>query len=192
MKFKMNALFAGVFFLALPGFAQVIFKKDSAQSFLFSDKRALKKGDLITVFIAENTTASQSANTAAKRDDKSNLSAGTGLLSFLTGWGITAKEDFKGEGSTKRTGTLVATLTVTIVDIKPNGTYVIEGKQEIGINREKQILTLKGEVRPVDVGPNNTVPSTKVANAQISLVAEGLIHKKQKRPWILRVLDHIF
>lgn len=191
-------LIFGAVFLAISAIAintassQVIFRKDSSKSFLFSDKRALKKGDLLTVVISERVIASQSANTKMNREDQNNLSPGIGLLGFLSGWGLASQEEFKGFGSTNRQGSMVGTLTVEIVDVLENGTYRIEGKQEIVVNREKQILKLSGIVRPVDVGPNNTVSSTKVGQAKIEFVSEGLTQRKQKRPWLFRLLDHIF
>jgi flagellar L-ring protein precursor FlgH len=98
-------------------------------------------------------------------------------------------DDFKGTGTTNRTGTIVGTITARVVEVMPNGTLSVESRKDITINHEKQVLILRGAVRPEDISITNTVASNKVADAEIYLVGDGVLQEKQKPGWLVRILD---
>ncbi|RMG67000.1 MAG: flagellar basal body L-ring protein FlgH, partial [Nitrospirae bacterium] len=155
---------------------------------LFEDQRARRLNDLVTVLIVEKVSGTKKAATAAGRDS----SIDAGITSFfgapldfnqtnLFGKGhafspevkSSIANDFSGSGETSREGSIKGTITARVVDVLPNGNLVIESRKEITLNFEKQVLVLKGIIRPEDISNANTIESTRIADAQIYLVGEG-------------------
>lgn len=173
--------------------ADVILPDDvKLKTSLFSDVRALKVGDLVTILIVESTSATSSADTKTSKKFTSKGGPGTGYLGFLKAWGISEDESFQGGGTTNRSGKLSAKLTSRIVDILPGGNYKVEGTQVITINNEKQLITLSGIIRPQDIGPGNTVSSNSVADAQIKYEGKGPLARKQKGGLLFKLIDWLF
>ncbi len=174
---------------------------------LYEDVKARRLNDLVTINVVENITGSGKADTSTNR--KSTLDASvqsffgvpTNLgLKNLFGHGNTfspevqgsAENDFKGSGATTREGTLVGTITAKVVEVLPNNNLVLEASKEITINNEKQILVLRGIIRPDDILVDNTVLSSRVADAQVYFVGDGVIQDKQRQGWLVRVLDNVW
>jgi flagellar L-ring protein precursor FlgH len=156
---------------------------------LFEDFRARRVNDLLTINVLESISGSGAADTATARnstlDAKVTDFFGAPLdlgSSNLYGRGHTFSpsvsgsmtDDFKGTGTTNRTGTIVGTITARVVEVMPNGTLSVESRKDITINHEKQVLILRGAVRPEDISITNTVASNKVADAEIYLVVRIL------------------
>lgn len=168
---------------------------------LYSGRRAIDIGDLVTIQIAHTTSADSSANTNLTRKNETSvgISAMLGLEGALADIGLTpsaliaatGKNDFGGTGTTNRTGALTATLTARVVDVEPNGILVIGGRQAMKINNEVQILTLRGKVDPRSIGPDNTVSSAQIADARIEYSGMGVVASKQRPGWLSRILDLI-
>ncbi len=172
------ATLAGVF---APGFqaegaGSSLWKPDSNS--LFQDHKAGKEGDLITVLIIERAYASQKAQTGAGKGTGVTLAEGSGVLSFLPAVGMNANTSFKGQGTTSRSGDLVAKMTARVVEVLPYGMMRIEGSQGLVINNEKQNIVISGLVRQEDISADNTVLSTHVGCAEIRY--EGVLDEKQK------------
>ncbi len=159
---------------------------------MFSDVKALKIDDLVTILIVESATATNTADTKTSKKFTSKGGPGTGYLDFLQAWGISQDESFQGGGATTRTGKFTAKLTARIVDILPGGNYKIEGTQLLTINNEKQVITLTGIVRPQDISGNNTVLSNFVADAQIKYEGKGPLARKQKGGFLFKMIDWLF
>lgn len=173
---------------------------------MFSDRKAREVGDIVTVLISENASASKQASTSTDR--KSTMSAGIpnffGLENSTAITGATNPIDlsnlvsadfsngFDGSGSTSRKENLVASLTTQVVGRYPNGQLKIRGGKEVMVNNEVQIIYLTGIIRPVDITAANTVSSTKILNARISYTGKGAISDKQKPGWGMRMLDNIW
>lgn len=170
---------------------------------VFADMKGTTVGDIVTVVISENASASKQASTKTGRS--SDMSAGItsffGLesdIANLTGGSPSALIDFDtsnsfdGSGSTQRSERLTATLTTQVIEILPNGNLRIEGNKTVTVNREMQIVTLSGIVRPSDVSSRNLVDSQNVLNARISYVGKGVISDKQQQGWLVQVLDQIW
>ncbi len=180
---------------------------------LFEDKKAKRVNDLVTIIINESTSAQKKATTSASRDSSSNY----GLDSFFgmnTDFNIhnlplingfykagnifspsvkgSAQSEFSGQGDTSRTGRITGTITAKVVEVLPNGNLVIESRKEIFVNNEKEILVLRGIIRPDDITQSNTILSQYVADAQIFLVGEGTLGDKQSQGWLVRFLDKIW
>uniref|UniRef100_A0A7C4ELW6 Flagellar L-ring protein n=1 Tax=Thermodesulfovibrio aggregans TaxID=86166 RepID=A0A7C4ELW6_9BACT len=180
---------------------------------LYEDKKARRVNDLVTILISESTSAQKKASTSSSRDSSTDYGLDTffGMnkdfnihnLPLINGFykagnvfspnvSGSAKSDFKGDGDTARTGKITGTITAKVVEVLPNGNLVIESRKEIFVNNEKEILVLKGIIRPDDISPNNTIYSQYVADAQIFLVGEGTLGDKQSQGWLVRFLDKIW
>jgi flagellar L-ring protein precursor FlgH len=171
---------------------------------LFGDIKARQVGDILTVAIYEQASASREATTSTGRS--SSASAGIDkFLGFETEFTklhsaidpsklIDAgyESDFKGSGSTSRKEDLVATLTTRVVEVYPNGNLRIEGGKTVTVNNEDQIIVLTGIVRPNDISPQNIVNSKYVLDAKIAYTGKGVISDKQKPGWMVRILDNIW
>ncbi len=153
---------------------------------LTSELRPRRVGDLLTVLVYENSSASTSANTSAGRD--AGVSLDVRLPSQAKGAGIAASNELDGHGRTVREGRVLAQLTVAIKEITPQGILVVAGDQVLEVNNEKQQIRVEGQVRPQDISDANVVLSTRINNARISYVGQGELADYQKRGWWQRFL----
>ena len=167
-----------------------------------ADIKARRVGDIVTVIIAEEATASKEATTDTDRS--SSLSAGISSLfgleqsvanrnaninpsSLLS---ASSSNAFSGGGKTTRSENLAATLTTQVVKVYPNGNLKIRGGKSVTVNNENQIIYLTGIVRSYDVTADNTVSSGNILNAQISYTGKGALSDKQKPGWLMRIFDN--
>lgn len=171
---------------------------------LAEDFRARAKGDTLTVVISEQASASKEATTGTSRS--AALSAGVpnllGLETNMTGiknWMdlsklLNASTDTKydGSGSTTRKENLTATITARVVDVLANGNLLIEGRRNVMVNHEDQIIVLEGTVRPRDITPDNVVNSALIADARITYSGKGVISDRQRPGWLMEVLDKVW
>lgn len=184
---------------------------DSAN--IFEDTKARRLNDLVMISIVESLSGSGTADTNASRDSSSdysltklfgmnkdfNLHNAFLLKDLFKGANIfdpsvagSGESDFKGKGDTNREGKLVANITAKVVEVMPNGNLMLEARKELTINNEKQILVLTGLARPDDIDSNNTVLSSKIADAQIYYVGDGVIQDKQSPGWLVRIMDKVW
>jgi flagellar L-ring protein precursor FlgH len=162
---------------------------------LYSDSRAREVGDVLTITIAENTSAQSSANTKTAHDDSVTGFGGTGLFNRLfksLSFSANQSRAGNGTGQTTRSGSLVTTLSVVVKDVLPNGTMRVEGSRSIGINRETQRVVFSGLVRPEDVGPDNTVASTQIASVEVRYDGRGIVGDTQRPGILSRIFRFLF
>lgn len=156
---------------------------------LISDRRASLPEDVLTVIVLETSNAQTSADLASSKELKSALKVGYNRNTHEVEFGL------KGKGQTAaktgRNGKIKASLTVRIKDILPNGTYRVEGLQKITINGERQSIVLSGIVRPEDISPQNTVLSTRLANAHIQYTGDGSVSDSQHRNYFYKILSFV-
>ena len=100
----------------------------------------------------------------------------------------TGSTDSDGGGRTQRSGRLLATLSVRVVEVGPQGELLVQGRQDLRINGETQSISLSGLVRPRDVAENNTVPSSRIADARVEFDGEGFVSDKSRPGWTSRLL----
>lgn len=174
------------------------------EQFLYYDQKAKSVGDLVTVKIVEASQASRSASTSLDRTSsvEAGVSALAGVetqvaalrpeLSPSALLGASTGNSFKGDGQTTRSGSLTATVTARVVEVLPNGNLIIYGTQEVKINHELQVLTIRGIVRPQDIQINNLVLSTYIADARIEYTGVGVVQEKQKPGWLSRTVDRVW
>lgn len=162
---------------------------------LFGDKKAWKLNDLVTIKINETVSGSKTAETRTKKDSSIDMGVDSFLGSSLD-FGATSpeikgstKSDFEGGGETKREEKLTGTITAKVVEVLPNNNLILEARKETTINNEKQILIIRGMVRPEDIDASNTVSSNRLADTEIYLVGDGVIQDKQSPGWLIRILD---
>lgn len=159
---------------------------------LFADARARGVGDLLTIIIVERAEAAASASTGSTRDGQLQVGPGQGLLQALPLIGGSGSTEFKGDGRSARTGSVKAQMTARVTEVLPNGALAIEGRQTIVINEEKQEIVLTGVVRPEDISSDNTVLSTYVADARISVQGDGALGAPQKPGILTRMFGWLF
>jgi len=172
---------------AFPAHAQSLYDEANFRP-LTADNKAYKLGDIITVQVYENSSATTSSDTGTSR--KNNLSAGVSRDgSQLKQIGASVSGDFDGGGKTQRANRLLATLTVTVKKVLANGDMLIGGEQSLTVNEEVQKVNIEGRIRPIDVSDGNVILSTRIADAKITYVGEGELTERQKRAWWRKFLD---
>jgi flagellar L-ring protein FlgH len=151
-----------------------------------SDLRPRRVGDLITVMVYENSSASTTANTTAGRD--ASVGWETRLPGKSYGGALKGSNQMDGGGRTAREGRVLAQITVAIREITEHGDLIVDGEQLLDINNERQQIRVEGRVRAQDVSDANVVLSTRIANAKISYVGQGDLANVQRPAWWQRFL----
>lgn len=151
---------------------------------------ASKVGDILSVVILESTSAQAAAGTDASTDTGIgiNVSDGSTDLRGVMGLG----SEFDGSAKIKRTGQLMAQVSVTIKEILSNGLLKIEGEQEIKLNAENQFMKVSGFIRPTDIDESNMILSTKIYESKIELIGEGILSNSEEPGWITRFFQWLF
>lgn len=184
-------------------------------TFLFDDTRARRIGDILTINIIDTSKSDLKAETKNDKTASNNLGVanyfgGKEIAGNLSGqlggpnFGMkgligadpmvstSTAEKFQSKGETKRESAVTAAIGCRIVNILPGGVMQIEGARQTRVNNENQIIVVRGIVRPIDVGPDNTVPSTQLADCQIEYYGEGDLADRQKSGWLTRILDNVW
>ncbi|MFQ5431470.1 MAG: flagellar basal body L-ring protein FlgH [Nitrospinota bacterium] len=168
---------------------------ETPQNMLFSDNKATRAGDIITVHLVERTTASNKAATRLKREKKTGFGFSTqSLPAAATGtkMGLAGENSFNGSGSTNRSETLISTISATVIEVLPNGTMKIDGRRQLKMNNADQYIRVTGLVRKEDINYDNSILSTKIANAEISYDGVGDLDRHQRSGWLGRALTKIW
>ena len=184
--------------LAGPG---SLWKEQSSRS-MFADKRARAVGDIITILVQENSTASKENSTKTSKSSSVNASIDTFLYSpagsgFLTHNGqmpamkFGGSQNFDGGGKINNSERITARIAVRVVDLLPNGNLIIEGRRETLVSSEKQETIIRGTVRGEDVAANNTVFSYNVADASIRFMSKGTITDNTRKGWLFRIWEKV-
>jgi flagellar L-ring protein precursor FlgH len=192
--------------------SQMIAGKQSSlwrdQSFvnnLYSDPKARDINDIVIIKVTENSTATNKAKLTTSKKTQTSLGIDSflGLETDLKGkvtsnfdpkamFGGTTNNSNAGSGESSRETQLSTYIAARVVDLLPNRNLVIEAKKEIMVNKEKQIVVLKGVVRPRDLSYDNIVESTKIADLQIKFTGKGPISEQAKRGWLSWILNLIW
>ena len=169
--------------------AQSLFREETFRG-LTADNKAFRPGDVLTVQVFENSSASSSAETGTRRSNhlETELAHGSRNAGQAS---LTVAGDFDGGGRTQRASRLLTTVTVTVQEVLPQGQLRIAGTQSVTVNEELQRVTLEGIVRSVDISDGNVVQSTRIAQARITYVGEGDLSERNRRAWWRRLLDAV-
>jgi flagellar L-ring protein precursor FlgH len=170
--------------------------------FLFEDLRARRVGDVLTIRLVESTAGSKSANTSSERSqatdvanptlfgttpqfDVPNIAPLANTSDLTLQQSLQSDHEFDGGGQSSQSNTLEGDITVTVAAVLPNGNLVIRGEKRINLNQGNEYVKISGMVRPADI-VNNTVLSTRVADATIIYSGDGSIADANKLGWLAR------
>ena len=191
-----------------------LWQASNGLSGLFQDTKARNIGDIVTIEIAESSKATNQANTTTGRD--SSLSAGIDSLFGIEDWwqdkvlralgtdmpkvnpfgSASVKgnmtSEFKGDGTTSRSGDLTAYITCRVTEVLPNGNLRIVGTREILVNHENQVIVLSGVIRPRDINDQNIIASRFIADAKIAYSGSGIIDDRQRPGWLANLLENVW
>ncbi len=168
----------------------------------FSDIRPRRVGDSLTVVLLERTNASK--KNAANADKQTDMTVQSPTLfgqepsltingkKYTLEQSLQSSKVFEGEGGASQSNSLTGEITVTVAEVLPNGNLVVQGEKIMTLNRGHEHVRLSGVVRPEDVSPANTVPSTRVANATIVYSGEGEIADASVMGWLARFFVSAF
>ena len=158
---------------------------------LFEDRRARFVGDTITVKITESTTASTKSNN--KLDRSNTASASVSGLSKLPGKGLVGLDlnaesanAFSGKGEAANNNIFNGNMTVTVIDVMPNGNLLVSGEKQVAIGNEQEYVRISGVVNPSFVDAFNTVDSSKIADARIEYKSSGQLAEGMVMGWLAR------
>lgn len=159
---------------------------------LYADHKARAVGDILTIIISESSSAVRTGKASNSKSASGEVSAGTGIFSWIAAADMASKDSFSAQGSISNTNKVSAKMTARVVEVQPNGNLVISGTQSIKQNGEEQKITVTGVVRPEDVSADNTVLSSYVADAQIRIDGHGPIASKQRQGILTQIFNFLF
>ncbi len=168
----------------------------SASRSIFSDYKALRKGDAITVIVVESSKASNQSNLESGRDGSIGVSASASMgpnpllpdskASFGT------NNSFKGGGKITTAGSFTTKLSAIVDSVYPNGLLHIKGTRKLEVNGEEQNVSISGLVRPIDITSGNTIYSYNISEAKIVLDGSGMIDRDTTPSWLTRLFHWLF
>jgi flagellar L-ring protein precursor FlgH len=181
--------------------AQSLWKEESAQS-MVADKRAGQVGDILTILVQENNSASKDANTRTSKNSGIDAAIEAFLFSpdaskLLTHKGkmpsikLNTQQNFEGGGKISNNEKVTARIAVRVIDVFPNGNLGIEGTRQIAFSGETQDAVLRGVVRKEDIAANNTVFSYNIADATIHYISKGTVTDNQRKGWFTKVWEKV-
>lgn len=179
---------------ATPG---AIFQAGRGMS-LFVDHRAMQVGDIVTVNLEERTDASKQSTTTTNKENDLSVPGATLLGGPVTAGGkaflenaFGSEQSFKGAGSSSQSNRLSGSITVTVAEVLPNGTLRVQGEKWVTLNQGEEFIRLTGLIRPVDIAPDNSVPSWKVADARIAYSGKGALNDANAMGWLGRLFQSV-
>ena len=185
-----------------PGAAASLWSGD--QTAMPGDRRAVRRGDILTVVIEIDESAEISNASGRSRTGEQSMGVPQFLglpqriddrlpdgASMANAVGTNSSSTFRGEGSVRRNERIALRIATTVVETLPNGVMRIEGTQEVRVNNELRALTVSGFVRPIDISRRNEVTYDKIAGARISYGGRGQISDMQQPRWGQQVTDAV-
>lgn len=181
-----------------PGTQGAIFREGSGGLSLFADRRAFYPGDLITITLNERTVAQTRKTTSSSKSTEISMPSPTllGAPVTLNGQEILSnslanENSFAGSGSSDQSNSLQGSVTVTVIDRLPNGNLLVRGEKLMRINRSDEVVQIQGIVRPADIQVDNSVASSRVADARIVYTGRGELAQTQAQGWLSRFFNSV-
>ncbi|MEN9756272.1 MAG: flagellar basal body L-ring protein [Pseudomonadota bacterium] len=162
---------------------------------LFEDITARRVGDVLTVNLQERTNSIKKASTKDSKNDKISASLPTlfGLGALLLGGDMKtsaeAERKFEGKGDVGQSNQLSGLISVTVVELLPNGNLKIRGEKRVTLNQGDEFIRLSGIIRPVDIKPTNIIDSEKIADATFMYTGDGALNDTNSQGWLSRVFN---
>ena len=158
---------------------------------IYSDSKAHRVGDIISVVLSENTQAQKTAKTELKKENSTTVDPIIGLggnpLTFKNDsvqFGLNQDSDFSGDSKANQSNSLQGNISVHVLRVLPNGNLMIRGEKWLTLNNGDEYVRLTGIIRSKDIGANNTILSSKVANARIQYSGTGTFADVQEQGWL--------
>lgn len=161
----------------------------------YGDQVAINVGDILTIVLEENTQASKTAETTYDKDDEVTLNEATILGNTIQGHGLSLltnpsmERAFDGSASSGQRNSLRGSISVTVSDVLPNGVLRIKGEKWLRLNQGDEYIRITGLVRPEDIGTDNTILSSKVADARIAYGGTGEFDDVNRQGWLTRFFN---
>ncbi len=167
-----------------------LFRADLANS-IYSDVKARRVGDIITVNLRENTSATKSAGTTTSRETEATVNPIIGLGANAVNFGgqaiqlgVDTTNEFSGDAQANQSNNLNGNISVTVIQVLTNQNLVVRGEKWLTLNNGDEYIRLTGVIRPADISPANEVMSTKIANARIQYSGTGSFANAQQKGWL--------
>ena len=193
---KGAALLAAGLMLVLPlaqgASAQSLWSDEGGGRAIFADRKACQVGDILTIVISESTSTTASKSNSNSKKGSTSVSAGIGIFDFLKAASASGSDSFSASGAARDTNSFRGNVTVTVVDVQPNGNMTLEGTQSIWQNRDEHKITFRGVCRMDDVTAANTIASTKIADATVRFDGKGPLNAKQRQGILTQILNFLF
>jgi flagellar L-ring protein precursor FlgH len=163
---------------------------------IYSDSKAHRVGDIISVILSEKTQAKKNAKTELKKENETNLDAVTGFGGVpvtVNGqslqFGISQDSSFKGDSKADQGNSLSGNISVHVLRVLPNGNLMIRGEKWLTLNNGDEYIRLTGVIRSKDISSNNTIVSNKVANARIQYAGTGSFADANEQGWLVKFFN---
>ncbi len=167
--------------------------QQSSNQFLFEDIRARRVGDVINVVLEERTDATKTASTSSNKGSKLDMPSPTlfGSTAKLLGREVFKNSsgsgsEFRGAADSSQSNRLTGTVAVTVSRQLANGNLWIQGTKTLTLNQGSEVVKVSGQIRPVDISPDNTIRSSQIADANITYGGSGLLADANNAGWLTR------
>jgi len=191
-----------IVFSSVSVYADSLWKKNSES--LFTAPRSNRIGDVITIFISESSSALQEADTNASKqssvganffdswDQVAQVIGSDESVRKTKNFKLGGEDKYAGTGKTSRKSKLEAVITAVVTEVLANGNLYIVGERNVKVNDEIETIYISGIVRPSDITPENTINSSQIARAEISLKGSGVVGSKQTPGVMTKFLNWLF
>ena len=167
------------------------------------NRRLIRVGEIITIYVSESTSAAQQASTSTERESRlgASLQANWEQIGNLLGnetlnqkreYGLNGDDKYEGSGQTSRRSQVKAVVSSVVTEILDNGNLYIEGVHKVKVNDELETIRVAGIIRPQDISPKNSVYSYQVAKAEISVHGTGVVASKQSPGILTKMFNWLF
>ncbi|KZZ59413.1 flagellar basal body L-ring protein [Oleiphilus sp. HI0125] len=162
---------------------------------VYGDQVAINVGDILTVNLQESTRASKSADTTYDKSDEVDFNEASILGNTISFKGMSLATDpsfereFEGSAESGQSNSLAGAISVTVAEVFPNGLLRVQGEKWLSLNQGDEYIRLTGLIRPQDIGIDNTVPSSKIANARIAYGGTGEFDQVNRQGWLTRFFN---
>jgi flagellar L-ring protein FlgH len=170
---------------------------------LVRDTRAYRINDLLRIRVQESSLGSNTSSTALDRSSKADFGAPTvfglekptaaaGEFHLANVLSVDSTSKFAGDGKTSRSSQVSGFITARVLRVLPNGDLILGGQKNVTVNRDRQVLTLVGSVRPVDVSAANEVSSAAVGDLTVRLWGQGEVDDTVRQGWFMRIMNRLW
>ncbi|MBX3595320.1 flagellar basal body L-ring protein FlgH [Sphingomonas sp.] len=171
-----------------------IFQAGEGYAALYEGTRARRVGDPLTIVLVEKTSASKSSGSQLDSSGGFSITPPTtGALNLFnqSDASISGKRGFKGSGAADQSNALSGEISVTVAEVYPNGTMLVQGQKRVTLNRGDEFIQIKGIVRSTDITADNRIASTRVADARIAYTGKGDVARAGRQGWLSRFFQVI-